>query len=596
LLMGIKNIRFRFITESLTGLIADNLIATLAFAFVAYSFRATVNSFYIQFHFGFYPRVHVRIGNTKELSRRELIWLQAAPLLARLGILSVTILLWYGTRNSHAIVSHLALTLTAIVAASLFIVANPLIKSSGYDLMAAVLNEPQLRAKAALALVNKLRGRSYQKVDSNILVAYSLASMLFMMATFFLFVYMFGAYVQYHFGGAWVFLVIIIMAFMALRLNQKIGYISEVYDRGVQFDRWQNRTLPKLDDVAAEGKKKTFPRSYASPAMALLLVSGLLVPYHYEPGGDFVVLPNLQKELTSENAAIIDKVNFDGGEFVKKGTIVAVLSTVDYQGQVKILDAKIREQQAVVDDLESKPKPEEIQLAERVLDVRKRQEAFSGRKLNRFKKLFEEGTISLEELEDQRKQNEVDIEQVSEAVANLKLVKAGRTAEKIAAAQAKKESFEEERSYYNEKINESILYMPFDGRLQGVNLKQKIGHYLNKGEVFATAENTSYVYADIEVPEPDISYVKESAVVRVRPMSYSDTDFKGIVTSIDTAVTEKTSGRVVKVVTLLDNQGGRLKSGMTGYAKISSAEMPAWKVSSQAIVRFFQTEVWSWIP
>jgi putative peptide zinc metalloprotease protein len=202
----------------------------------------------------------------------------------------------------------------------------------------------------------------------------------------------------------------------------------------------------------------------------------------------------------------------------------------------------------------------------------------------------------LEEVEDQRKQYEVDIEQVKEARANLQLVKTGATAEMIAAAEAKRESYEEERAYYNEKINQSIIYMPFDGRLEGVNLTQKVGHYLNKGELFATAENTSRVYAEIEVPEPDIGYVEGSAAVRVRPMSYSDTDFNGIVTAIDTAVTEKSSGKVVKVVTLLDNQDGRLKSGMSGYAKISSAEMPVWKVSSQSIVRFFQTEVWSWIP
>jgi putative peptide zinc metalloprotease protein len=596
-LMGMKDVRFRFIAETLTGLVASNLIATIVFALVAYSFRATVNSFYVQFHFGFYPRVHVRIGNRKQLSRREVIWLHASPLLARLGVLSVSIMLWYGTRNSHDLVSHFALTLTAIMAASLFIVANPLIKSSGYDLMTAVLNEPQLRSKAALALVNRFRRGVYQKVDNNILVAYSLASTLFMIATVSLFVYMFGAYVQLHFGGTWVFLVTGIIAVMALRLNRKIRDISEIYDRAVQFDRWRSRALPKLDDDGAGTEKtKSFSRAYVSPAFALLLVAVLFVPYHYELGGDFIILPNLKKELTSENAAILDKVYFDGGEFVKEGTVVAELSTTDYQGQVKIYDAKIREQQAVVNDLKTRPKPEEVRVAERLLDVRKRQETFSGKKLDRFEKLYKEGTISLEEIEDQRKQYEVDAEQVKEALANLELVKAGVTSEKIAAAEAKRESYEEERSYYNEKINQSIISMPFDGRLEGVNLKQKIGHYLNKGELFAIAEKTDQVLAEIEVPEADIGHIAKSAAVRVRPLSYSDTDFNGVVTSIDSAVTEKSSGRVVKVVTLIDNKDGRLKSGMTGYAKIISEEMPVWKVSSQSTVRFVQTEVWSWIP
>ena len=110
------------------------------------------------------------------------------------------------------------------------------------------------------------------------------------------------------------------------------------------------------------------------------------------------------------------------------------------------------------------------------------------------------------------------------------------------------------------------------------------------------AQNTSQIFAEIEVPEPDIAYVAKSANIRVRPLTYSDTDFNGIVTAIDAGVTEKASGRVVKVVTLLDNKDDLLKSGMTGYAKISAENMPIGKVLSQAIVRFFEVEVWSWMP
>lgn len=217
-------------------------------------------------------------------------------------------------------------------------------------------------------------------------------------------------------------------------------------------------------------------------------------------------------------------------------------------------------------------------------------------KLNRLEKLYKEKTIALEELEDQRKQSEVDIEQVKEYRAKLALVKAGATDEEIAAATAKMQSYAEERDYYKEKINQSIITMPFDGRLEGVNLRQKVGHYLNKGELLAVAQNTSQILAEIEVAEPDISYVAKSSSIRIRPLTYSDTDFNGVVTAIDAGVTEKNSGRVVKVVTLLDNKDDLLKSGMTGYAKISAENMPIWKVLTKAIIRFFEVEVWSWLP
>ncbi|MFA4915462.1 MAG: efflux RND transporter periplasmic adaptor subunit [Syntrophales bacterium] len=594
--IGMKYAPYTYAWHVLIGMFTDNLLAILISALVAYSYRATVKSFYIEFHFGFYPRFHVRIGNTQQLSRREKIWLYAAPLLGRVGMISACILLWFGTRTMTGPLPALSMTIGAIAVASLFLTVSPLIKSSGYHLLAAVLNEPQLRSKAALALVNKFRGNIYQKLDNNLLVAYALASSLYMVATFAVFIMMFGVYVKFHFGGAGSFLIVLIIFLLILRLSKKVKQIGEIYERTIQYERWKNRALPKVDDALTETESKSSSLSHAKVFIVSLIVLGLVMPYNYEPGGYFVVLPNQKAELTSENAAIINKVYFDGGEVLKAGTVIAQLSYIDPLGQLNIYTAKVQEQQAVVDDLKSRPKPEEVALAERELEVQKTRSLFSKEKLDRYEKLYKQKTISFEDFEDHRRQCEVDVNKVNEIHAKLELIKTGATPDQIAAAEGKLQSLKEECDYYKEKIAQSLIHMPFDGRLVGINLKQKIGHYLNKGEVFAVAENTNQVFAQIEVPEPDIRYVAPSARIRVRFFTYYNEDITGVVKSIDTIVTEKRSGNVVKVLTLLDNKDGRLQSGMTGQAKISSKIMPAWDVLSLAIIRFFEVEVWSWIP
>lgn len=491
----------------------------------------------------------------------------------------------------------LAATIGINIVISFFLAGNPLITSTGYHLLAALLNEPQLRAKTAFAFVNKLRGNVYQKADSNILVAYALASLLFMIGTAAVFLLVLNVYLRFQLGGFGVFLTVLFILLLIWRFGGKVKLITEFYERSVQFDHWKTRALPKVDDIVAKTKSKKSPLSHVSVYVALAVVVGLLLPYHYEPGGDFIILPNQKAELTSQNAGVIDKVYFDGGEFLKKGTVIAELSTIDYQGQMKIYEAKVQEQQAVINDLKSRPKPEEIKLAERQLEVQEARTEFSGEKFSRYKELYEEKTISLDEFERQRRDHEVDLKQEEEARANLALVKAGPTPDHIAAEEGKLQSYKEERDYYKEKIAQSFIYMPFDGTLVGINLKQKAGHYLNQGEVFATAENTDQVFAQVEVPESDIGYVIGQGGTKVRSFTYStDDDFKGVVTEIDTIVTEKRPGKVVRVLTLLDNKDGRLKSGMTGYAKISSKTMPTWKVLSLAIIRFFEVEVWSWIP
>ena len=53
---------------------------------------------------------------------------------------------------------------------------------------------------------------------------------------------------------------------------------------------------------------------------------------------------------------------------------------------------------------------------------------------------------------------------------------------------------------------------------------------------------------------------------------------------------------MVKVIAVIDNPKGELKTGMTGYAKIGGTTMPVWKAFSLALLRFFDIQVWSWIP
>jgi len=279
-----------------------------------------------------------------------------------------------------------------------------------------------------------------------------------------------------------------------------------------------------------------------------------------------------------------------------KGTVIGQLSYSDYAAQVKIYTAKINQQQAVINELKSKPKPEEVRLAKSALETQKTQAEFSKGKAERLKELYEQEVVSFEDYEDARRLYEVDLDQVQEKIANLELVSSGATPDEMAEAEAKLQSYQEERDHYQEKIEQSVFHMPFDGKLITLHLKQRIGSYLNKGEPLAVAEQTDQVKVEIEIPESDIGYVKDDSKIRCRFHVYHDEDFDGVVKTIDANVTEENYGKVIKVVTLLENKDERLKSGMTGYAKISAEKMPLWKVLSMAIIRFVKVEVWSWLP
>ena len=50
------------------------------------------------------------------------------------------------------------------------------------------------------------------------------------------------------------------------------------------------------------------------------------------------------------------------------------------------------------------------------------------------------------------------------------------------------------------------------------------------------------------------------------------------------------------MIALYDNADGRLKTGMSGQAKLGSVSLPVWQAFTLSIERFFLVTVWSWFP
>ncbi len=563
-------------------------------ALVAHGFRARVRGCCI--HFGLLPGFTVRIGDAQKFSRRARIWLHAAPLLMRLGLFGAGILLWFSTKTVAGIWAPLGLSMAAISAVSFLLAANPLIKSSAYHLISAYLDEPYMRRRSRQVLLGKLRGGAYAKVDCDVLAAYSLASVTYVLVAIAILFLLLGRIFNLPTGSV-VFLPLAVIGVpVAWRMIGKFKEIARSYERKAQFQRWRKADLPK-GEAESEGKIQlsAFAR-YSLRALGLLLLIALVLPYNHEIGGSFVVLPQEKQDVTSEVSGIIEAINFDGGELLRQGTVIGRLSCTDYNAQVKILTAKIAEQEAVIAELKSRPRPEEVELAESNLRTEQTRAQFSKEELARKETLYADKTVSFEDLQDARREHELDVKRVAEKRASLELIKAGAMPDEITAAEAKLQSWEEERRLYLEKIEKSVFYTPLEGTLVAMHLKQKIGSYFERGQPLATVENTKQVIVQIDVAEEDIGYVRDKAKVRVRFPTYSEEDIEGIVTLIGPTVTEGSAGSVLQITAQIDNQDGKLKSGMEGYAKISCGSLPVWKVLSLGVIRFFNIEAWSWLP
>lgn len=574
-----------------------HVVATTTSAFVAHYYKAGVEKLGITLVFGFIPRWVLQVSGADRLTRRQTMWLHGSVLIARLLMLCLGLLIWYNTRDSHSTLPEIGLLLMVSCGLGLLIESgNPLVKSNAYFLLSAYLNEPHLRGKSYASLVNKWTGQVYRAADSKLLALYALLS-----TTYVFFIVLFAGWLIARFvlgdlalGGTGIAIIVGFAAFMLWRNYAGLKKFGQTYARQLQFDRWRSRTLkaPGEDQPATEPETT----HYWPIALLVGLVLLLFVPYPYEPGGSFLIYPAQRQVVTTDTPGVIGEVYFDGGETLARGTILARIKHDDLEADVKVLTARIQEQDAVLQDLRKRPKPEEVRLAEQALEVARTQERFSGERVPRLDKLYKIGAVSLEELEASRKENLVDRDQIIQKQAALDLVKVPVTQEQIAAAEARLSALVEERDAVAGKIERTVLRMPFDGSLLSMHLKDRTNSFLDKGQPFAAVENTGVVTAEIDIAESDMQYVKLGASVRVRPVSFLDRELEGRITLIDRNVTIKSFGNVVKVMAEVPNDDGALRTGMTGQAKVKALTMPVWQAFSLAVQRFVSIQVWSWIP
>ncbi|MBZ8142076.1 secretion protein HlyD [Rubrivivax gelatinosus] len=582
----------------LFALLTLNLGGTVVMACVAHSYKAAVERVCLTLYVGFIPRFVNRIDGLERLSRRQMINLHGANLVFRIFMFCLAVIVWYNTRDVQGSLHEAALAMILTAGASLVLeTGNPLMKGSSYFVLAAYLNEPHLRGKSFKALMNKWRGGVFQQGDSTVMAIYALA---FITYAFLLVIFItiggLGPWLIGHLdiGGSAVIVVVTLLGFLLWRNYTSLKKFGEAYERAVQFETWRKRTL--IAKGAEEGELKTSRPGYWSRAVLVCLFVALFIPYPYEAAGTFVVYPARKQVISTDTPGLVEAVFFDGGEAVKQGTVIARLAHEDYSAQVKVYDAKIDEQKSVIADLKARPKPQEVALATQVLQVARTREAFSREKVPRLDKLFRAGAVTFEELDAARKDHETDTMQVAEKQAALELAKVGATPEQIAAAEAKLVSLKEERETYVAKLERTSLRMPFDGNILTLHLKDRANSYLDRGQPFASVEDTGVVSAEVELAESDVQYVQVGSTVRVRPAAYFRHEFVGKVSMIDRNVTAKSFGNVVKVIVTVQNPDAALKTGMTGEAKVGGPTMPLWQAFSQALMRFFRVQAWSWIP
>lgn len=344
------------------------------------------------------------------------------------------------------------------------------------------------------------------------------------------------------------------------------------------------------------------------------------LPYPYEVGGDFRIVPVNQYGVRSQVEGEIETVFVQEGQLVKKGEPLAKIRERYFQVKVEAAQSTVDDLKARLNLLNEGNKPEEIALAEQQVSAAAKSSEYTSNQARRYEDMFKNKAVSAEDLENVQRARDLDLERLELARRTLALQKSGPRSSEVQALEAELHRQEVLLAHAKEELVLTLILSPADGRVITPNIHQRPGQLLMEGDLLLVLEDTRTVLAEVEISEDDIGDVKKGADVTFRSWSEPLASFQGKVDEIAPVAYDKSLKRVRRALSLKEEtfeqreilrdqgkavrllctfdlkEGDVIKTDMTGWAKIASTPRPVAVAFTRWLMRFLFVEVWSWIP
>lgn len=495
---------------------------TLAHGFVCKRFGGQVQTLDLALLYYVYPGLICHWGSFAwfpEKSKR--CWTAFAGIYAQLHIISVATICWYftmpgGFANDLWLAVSFGLTTGLVV-----FVANPLLRSDGYQLLAQWVEMPRLRTQALATL----RAWVFRQPPPEPLTRRERRWVIFFGLLCIVYATFLVTYAFFEFGAVFT---TALQGAGVLLLLASIIYLLQVPLLEYLVPRPPIRWLTK-------GAPGVVSPWVVRVGLLVALIGVAFVPYPYETGGPFTVLPNAQTEVHCEiDGGRIEQVFVREGDFVARGKPLAQIDQREYLTNLQATQAQLDNTKA----------------------------------------------------------------QLGLLYKQLALLTQPPNIEQIQSLEAEVRRLRTLVADYQKQLELTTLRAPVTGRVITPMVDQKMGQYLKKGDLFATMEQIQTVLVEIQVPEGDAPLVRLGAPIKIVPWAYSNETFPGTVKEIAPVAAMPTNLKVnsVRVLAAIPNKDLRLNAQITGFAKIKTEKIPVWLVLLRLLIRWFQVQFWYWLP
>lgn len=622
----------------LVSLLTVNLVTRLAVGMAVLRHGGAVRSFGLRFVLFLIPRFAIDESGVMRLEREGKLAVYAATLRARLLLFVAATVIWAVTRQSPTMVSEIALVVEQIAIVTFLFSAFPLLSGDGYKWLATYFNQPMLRQRSYAYLFGvkakgKMKFPEPTPGEKWAFGLYAIGSLLFMGLLLILLVVVVSTSLEGRFGGTGVALffgitALLLVWLMAAKKSQQAsrkemmqammtekmagaraaggmaggaGGMAGLMQGGMARPQpGRTGTARPLPGVYAGNNDAARRRRWLARLGMAAALGGLiyvaLLPYDYEAGGDFAILPNMRTQVIARVPGELAEVTVAEGDIVEQGQTMALLSDAQMTYQVATTRTQLVKAQAQLQLLIDGATAEEIALAREQVARAEAELPYLKAQADRALTLLERNAIP--DVEADRYQSLYVSGQfdLRAAQANLAKVTAPPTASEITIREAEIEQLEADLAYRTQLLDQTDIRAPVAGRVVTENVAFMRGQYLDVGDLFVEIEDHTVAQAEVRVSETDIGLIEVGDRVRLKAWANAEAEIEGTVIAIAPLADTEDFGRTIRVKTEFPNSEGFFRPGMTGFAKISGNRMQTWEAFTRMFDRFFRIEVWGWIP
>ncbi len=268
--------------------------------------------------------------------------------------------------------------------------------------------------------------------------------------------------------------------------------------------------------------------------------------------------------LSFRVSGVLQKMNVDVGDKVKRGEVTATLDKRDYLLKVKDLEGQLTTAQAELDQILKGARSEDIRILENKIASLDSSVKTARQEYQRVQQLYANDAASKGRL-DQAK-NSLDKVLLDHKSANEEYVIAthGGREEEVRAQTFKVESIKSNLDQASANLSDTELKAPFDGEIAGKHVSNF--EQVPAGQKIYTLVDLRHIEIQISAPEEWISRIHKKQEANVEFLNFSGKKIRGWVERI--GVTADPETLTYQVVIKIPNPKGIFLPGMSSMASL----------------------------